>query len=91
MNSTGAGPERTGTGAGTRCRAAIAWVSMTDKSTHLGDAQGEWYYCFKHKKVETRDECRKMDRMGPYSTVADAENWRERVVARNEEWDNEEQ
>ena len=91
MNSTGAGPERTGTGAGTRCRAAIAWVSMTDKSTHLGDAQGEWYYCFKHKKVETRDECRKMDRMGPYSTVADAENWRERVVARNEEWENEEQ
>jgi hypothetical protein len=32
-----------------------------------------------------------MDRMGPYSTAADAENWRERVVARNEEWENEEQ
>jgi hypothetical protein len=29
--------------------------------------------------------------MGPYSTVADAENWRERVAARNKAWDDEEQ
>ena len=73
------------------CRAAIAWVGMTDESTHLGDAQGEWYYCFKHKKVETCDECHKMDRMGPYSTVADVENWRERVAARNKAWEDERQ
>jgi hypothetical protein len=64
---------------------------MTNESTHTGDAQGEWYYCFRHKKVETRNECHKMDRMGPYSTVVDAETWRERVATRNEEWENDEQ
>jgi hypothetical protein len=63
---------------------------MTDESMRLGDAEGEWYYCFKHKKVETRDECQQMDRMGPYLTQENAENWRERVVARNEKWENEE-
>ncbi len=52
----------------------------------LGDAHGEWYYCFKHKKVEKRDDCREMDRMGPYPTREDAENWRGRVAARNEAW-----
>ncbi|HVX22328.1 MAG TPA: hypothetical protein VHB02_13335 [Acidimicrobiales bacterium] len=60
---------------------------MTDESTHLGDARGEWYYCFKHQKVETRDECRRRDRMGPYPTREDAEHWRERVRERNEEAD----
>jgi hypothetical protein len=60
---------------------------MTSEPTPLGDAHGEWYYCFKHKKVETRDECTEMDRMGPYPTREDAANWRERVAARNEAWD----
>ncbi len=64
---------------------------MTDESMRLGDADGEWYYCFKHKGVETRDECQQMDRMGPYLTQEEAENWRERVAARNEKWENEEQ
>ena len=35
------------------------------------------------------DECHRMDRMGPYPTVEDAENWRERVVARNKAWEDE--
>lgn len=64
---------------------------MTSDSIHLGDAQGQWYYCFKHKKVETRDECHQMDRMGPYPTREDAENWQERVVARNEAWEDQEE
>jgi hypothetical protein len=63
---------------------------MTDESMRLGDAKGQWYYCFKHKKVETHDQCRQMDRMGPYLTQEDAENWRERVVARNKAWEDEE-
>jgi hypothetical protein len=71
--------------------AAVAWMGMSDESKHLGDARGEWYYCFKHKKIETRDECHRMDRMGPYPTAEDAENWRERVVARNEAWEEEQQ
>jgi hypothetical protein len=54
------------------------------------DAEGEWYYCFKHKKVETQDECHQMDRMGPYRTKEDAEHWREHVAERNKEWDDDE-
>jgi hypothetical protein len=61
------------------------------RPAHLGDARGDWYYCFKHKKVETGDECRQMDRMGPYPTSQDAENWRERVAARNEAWGDEDE
>lgn len=53
----------------------------------LGDAEGEWYYCFKHGKVEQRDECRRQDRMGPYPTREAAEHWREQVEARNEAWE----
>ncbi len=61
-------------------------IGMTDAPRHLGDAHGEWYYCFKHEKVEHRDECHEMDRMGPYPTAEDARNWRARVAERNEEW-----
>jgi hypothetical protein len=64
---------------------------MTDDKTDLGDAQGEWYYCFKHAKVETRDECRQRDRMGPYPTREAAEHWRERVDVRNEVWEAEDE
>jgi hypothetical protein len=63
---------------------------MTDPK-HLGDAQGDWYFCFKHQKVESRGECNQMDRMGPYPTREDAEGWRARVAARNEEWGEEEE
>ncbi len=64
---------------------------MTNDSMDLGDAQGQWYYCFKHKTVERHDECHQMDRMGPYPTREDAVNWRERVVARNEAWEDQEE
>lgn len=60
---------------------------MVDASTLPGDPTGRWYYCFKHKKVETQDECHLRDRMGPYATREDAENWQERVAERNAEWD----
>jgi hypothetical protein len=59
---------------------------MAKDSQPLGDAKGDWYYCFKHNKVETRGECRQMDRMGPYPTREDAEHWRDRVAARNQAW-----
>lgn len=62
------------------------WVGMTDEETQLGDPRGEWYYCFKHERVETRGNCDEMDRMGPYPTRQDAENWRAQVAARNEAW-----
>jgi hypothetical protein len=59
---------------------------MTDP-TPLGDATGEWYYCFEHEKVEGRYDCRQRDRMGPYPTREAAEHWRDRVEQRNEAWD----
>ena len=63
---------------------------MSDQPEHLGDAEGDWYYCFKHQKVEQRDECNEMDRMGPYRTAEEARNWREIVAQRNAEWDEDE-
>lgn len=60
------------------------------EETPLGDAKGQWYYCFKHDKVETREECRRGDRLGPYPTPEDAANWRQRVEQRNEAWDSQE-
>ncbi len=62
---------------------------MSDDPTHLGDAHGQWYYCFKHKKVETLDECHQRDRMGPYPTREEAEHWQDRVAERNEVADEE--
>lgn len=61
-------------------------VAHMSEPKDLGDARGEWYYCFKHEKVERRDECNQMDRMGPYPTAEDARNWRERVAERNANW-----
>jgi hypothetical protein len=63
---------------------------MSEEKNGLGDAHGDWYYCFKHGKVERREDCNQMDRMGPYPTRQEAEHWRERVAARNEAWDDEE-
>ena len=56
---------------------------MSDEAKHLGDARGDWYYRFKHQKVETRDECNQMDRMGPYAT-ADARALAGTVAERNQ-------
>ncbi len=59
---------------------------MADGPGISATRRGEWYYCFKHQKVERRDECPQRDRMGPYATPQDAENWAQRVAARNEAW-----
>ena len=62
-------------------------IDNMSEAKRLGDATGDWYYCFNDHKVERRDECHQMDRMGPYPTRQDAENWRERVAERNAEWE----
>lgn len=62
---------------------------MTDDPRPPGDARGEWYYCSKHDRAETLDECNQLDRMGPYPTRDDAEHWRELVARRNKSWDDE--
>lgn len=48
----------------------------------------EWFWCLRHQRVEGPEEyCGAEDRLGPYASAAEAENWRERVAERNEEWD----
>jgi hypothetical protein len=56
----------------------------------MSEASGEhdgWYWCFKHEQVEPYDGCKARDRLGPYPTPADAENWRTKVAQRNAEAD----
>lgn len=48
---------------------------------------GEWYYCIKHGKVEEGPECPAKNRLGPYSTQAEASRAIETVHKRNEAWD----
>lgn len=52
---------------------------------------GRWYWCFKHSDVEGQAGCPAKDRMGPYASPEEAQNWRERVQARNETWDAEDE
>ncbi len=50
-------------------------------------ASDQWYWCFRHAAVEPSDGCPGTDRMGPYASPEEARNWRQRVEARNEAWD----
>lgn len=48
----------------------------------------EFYFCLEHQRVESAaDRCRADNRMGPYPTAEDAQNWKEQVERRNEAWD----
>ncbi len=49
---------------------------------------GAWWWCRHHERVEAADtRCPPEDRLGPYASEAEARNWKERVEARNEQWD----
>ncbi len=49
---------------------------------------GSWYWCLKHKRAEGAEgSCPPEDRMGPYESQEEAEHWKDKVEARNEEWD----
>jgi hypothetical protein len=52
-------------------------------------AQGPWFYCLKHKTVETRDGCAERHRLGPYDTPEEAERALQSVAERNERLDEE--
>ncbi len=49
---------------------------------------GEFWYCLTHQRVEGEEGCRNQDRLGPFSTEAEAARALERVEERNEEWEN---
>jgi hypothetical protein len=51
---------------------------------------GSWYWCLRHDRAEeAAGACAADDRLGPYESKDAAEHWRERVAARNEQWDEE--
>lgn len=41
---------------------------------------GEWYYCLQHRRVESPDGCKDVERLGPYPTMAEAERAADLVV-----------
>jgi hypothetical protein len=48
----------------------------------------EWYWCLDHKAAEpATGGCPPDRRWGPYPSKDAAEHWKERVDARNEAWD----
>ena len=51
-------------------------------------SENEYWFCLTHHAVEGRDGCRNSDRLGPYSSSAEASRALEKVEERNEEWDN---
>lgn len=50
-------------------------------------SSGPWYWCLIHNRVEPKDGCPNMERMGPFDTRAKAEAALERAHQRTEEWD----
>jgi hypothetical protein len=55
-----------------------------------GPMSASWYWCMRHGRAEEAgDACPPEDRMGPYESRDAAEHWKERVQARNEQWDRE--
>ena len=49
---------------------------------------GPFWWCRKHERVEGESStCPPEDRLGPYESEVAAQNWKDRVEARNEEWD----
>ncbi|TQL67924.1 hypothetical protein FB381_1813 [Nocardioides albertanoniae] len=50
---------------------------------------GEYYYCLIHKTVESYEGCKAKDRLGPYSSHAEAARALDKVEENNERWDKE--
>lgn len=47
----------------------------------------DYWFCLKHHTVEPRQGCKNSDRLGPYATREEAAGALEKVEARNEAWD----
>lgn len=46
-----------------------------------------WYYCLEHKKVEPEDGCANAERLGPFSTEAEANDALKIAAERNAAFD----
>ena len=51
-------------------------------------AEGQYYWCLEHHRVEPYEGCRAADRLGPYDTADEARHALETVQQRNEQWEN---
>ncbi|KWX00206.1 hypothetical protein TH66_15080 [Carbonactinospora thermoautotrophica] len=51
-------------------------------------AQGPWYYCLIHLRVEEGPGCRNDMRLGPYETRDAAEHALQRAAERSAAWEN---
>ncbi len=50
-----------------------------------------WWWCLKHQRAEHEPDVRDALRMGPYESQEAAEHWKDRLDARNEEWEKEDE
>lgn len=50
-------------------------------------ADVQWWWCLVHRRVEAEPDATGADRLGPYTTEAQAAAALERVAARNDDWD----
>jgi len=46
-----------------------------------------WWWCLDHERAENPPDAPGHRRLGPYDSAEQAENWKTRLDARNEEWD----
>jgi hypothetical protein len=51
----------------------------------------QWWWCLKHQRAEHEPDVRDAERMGPYESKEAAEHWKERLDARNDEWEKEDE
>lgn len=50
-------------------------------------AEGQYYWCLKHRRVEPYDGCKSEDRLGPYDTMDEAARALQHVQERNDMWE----
>jgi hypothetical protein len=50
-------------------------------------SEGQWWFCLRHMRVEPDQGCPNKDRMGPYSSEAEAAGALQRAEDRNKAWD----
>ncbi len=53
----------------------------------MDDADEQWYWCLKHRRVEQGPGCPPEERMGPYPSREAARNWQQKARQRNQSWD----
>ena len=53
----------------------------------MSDNSDQWWFCLRHKTVEQGPGCPNEERMGPYSSSAEASGALSRAAERSEAWE----